>query len=336
MHSGRRSCLRALAMVAASTRVANATDDVSEAKLSVAVGPALPLGKAAERWIEHLQAPGDAPVAAKLHPGASLAGRDPARELPALRDGLADLAVGSALQWSLQVPSFGVFALPWRAPEDRQLDAIARDPAVLDLLRARLAAAGAHLVALAPLGYREIATIARPIRAPEDLAGLRLRAAPSPLLHDVLRSLGAVPQTMPYAEAQGRFARRELDGQEGAPTALAAAGVTSSGHRHVTDLGGVGDAMVFAVRAATWASWTPAQRQRAAAAATRAVAETDALGREQAALRQLAAQGAAVLRLTSAGQQAFRAAVRDADARWQEVVGADVVRAADSAAAAAK
>jgi len=333
----RRFLLGALAVTLAAAPPARsaAQDAPAELKLSVAVGPALPLGKAAARWGELLGEMGEGAVAAKLHPGASLAERDPGREFAALKDARADLATGSALQWSLQVPALGVFALPWIAPEDAQLAAMARDAALRELLRERVAAAGAQLVALAPLGYREIANSVRPIRAPEDVAGLRLRATASPLLQDVLRALGVVTQSMPFAEAQAAFAAGRLDGQEGPPSALAAGRVAARGQRHVTDLGGIGDAMVFAVRSGVWSAWTPAQRERARTAAERAIAETKALEAEQAALRQLAAQGASVLRLTPAGQQAFRAAVREADVRWRATVGAEVVEAAERAVAGA-
>src|SRR6187200_305028 len=85
----------------------------AELKLSVAVAPAFPLGAAAKAWGEALAAAPDGAVASKLHPGASLAQRDPARELLALRDGAADLAVGSALAWSAQLPALAIYALPW-------------------------------------------------------------------------------------------------------------------------------------------------------------------------------------------------------------------------------
>jgi TRAP-type C4-dicarboxylate transport system substrate-binding protein len=325
-----------VALLLAYPAPSRASDEAGgELKLSVAVGPTMPLGKAAERWSELLREAGTGAIAAKLHPGASLAERDPARELAALKEARADLAVGSALQWSLQAPALGVFALPWIAPEDAQLAALAQDATLRELLRARLAALGVHLVALAPLGYREIANAARPIRAPEDLAGLRLRATASPQLQDVLRALGAITQSMSFAEAQAAFAGGKLDGQEGWPTALAAARVVARGQRHVTDLGGIGDAMVFAVHAAVWAAWSPPQQERALAAAERAITEVRALEAEQRALKQLAGQGAAVLRLTPAGQQAFRAAAREVDARWRATVGPDVVAAAEHAAAAA-
>lgn len=312
-----------------STIFAQAVSAAAELKLSVAVGPALPLGKAAQRWGELLRDGGDAAIATKLHPGASLAGRDPARELLALADGRADLAVGSSLQWSMQVPALAVFSLPWIAPQDAQLDALAADAELRALLAARLAESGVTLVTLAPLGYREIATATKPIRAPGDMAGLRLRTAPSPLLQETLLALGARPQTLPLAQAQAAFATGQLDGQEGLPTALAAARALAGGQRHVTDLGGVAEALVFAVRSAVWEAWTPAQQAHARRTAEQAIGETRPLEREHAALRRLAGQGVLLLRLTVAGQQAFRHAATDVAQRWRATVGTKVVERAE-------
>ena len=303
----------------------------AELKVSVAVGPALPLGRAAERWAALLTESAGKRFAAKLYPGASLAGRDAAREFAALQDGTADLAVGSALQWSMQVPALAVFCLPWMVPENRALESLAANVPLRDALAARLDARGVVLVALAPLGYRELATTTRAIRAPADLTGLRLRAAPSPLVHDLLLALGALPQAIPFTQAQAAFASGTLDGQEGPPSALAAARAAIGGIRHLTDWGAIADAMVFAVRKTLWSAWSEADRAAARTAAERAITATAPLLREDAAVRQLAAHGVAVVRITPAGHDAFRATVRNVEARWREAIGSDVVALAESA-----
>jgi TRAP-type transport system periplasmic protein len=305
-----------------------------ELKVSVASGPALPLGKAAERWAALLTEVADPSFTAKLYPGVSLAGRDAAREFATLKDGKADLAVGSALQWSLQVPALGVFSLPWIAPEPRALEALTASESLRNALAARLESQGVVLVALAPLGYREVATTTRAIRGPADVTGLRLRASPSPLLHDMLLALGALPRSMSFAEAQAAFASGKLDGQEGSPTALAAARAVASGQRHLTAWAAIGDAMVFAVRKPLWDGWSEPQRDKVRRAAQQAIAETGALAREDAAVRRLAQDGMAVVRITAAGHDAFRAAVREVTARWREAFGGDVANLADKALAA--
>jgi TRAP-type C4-dicarboxylate transport system substrate-binding protein len=304
-----------------------------EIKVSVATGPALPLGKAAERWAQFLTETGGVRFAAKLYPGAALAGRDAARELATLKDGKADLAVGSALQWSLQVPALGVFSLPWIAPENRALEALAASEPLRNALASRLESQGVVLVALAPLGHREVATTTRAIRGPADVKGLRLRTSPSPMLPDVLLALGAFPQAMSFVEAQAAFAKGALDGQEGSPTALAAARAVASGQRHLTEWGAIGDAMVFAVRKSLWDGWSEPEREAVRLAASKAIAQTGALAREEAAVRRLAQDGMAVVRITAAGHEAFRAAVKDITMRWREAIGADIVAIAERALA---
>jgi TRAP-type C4-dicarboxylate transport system substrate-binding protein len=302
-----------------------------ELRLSVAVGQALPLGKAAERWAAGINEAARGGFLAKPYPGATLAGRDPARELLALADGRADLAVGSALEWSAQVPALAVFALPWFAPSRRDLEALAADAALRAALSARLDAAGVVMVALAPLGHRAIATAERPIRGPGDLAGLRLRAAPSPLLQETLAALGAAPQSIPFAQAKAAFANGGLDGQEGPFTALVASRASAFVPTHVTDWGAFADVMVFAVRKPVWEGWSAAERDAAARAAEVAVRAADAPAAEARALDDLARHGAAVLRLTPAGHEAFRAAVRVVDERWRQAIGTEIVEIAERA-----
>src|SRR3954467_2673168 len=100
--------------------VLNAQDKPRELKLSTAVGPAYPLGRAGERWAQLLNEGAAGAFEARQYPGAVLALRDPLREFGALRAGDADVAVGSAIVWSAQLPAFAVYGLPWIAVESQQ------------------------------------------------------------------------------------------------------------------------------------------------------------------------------------------------------------------------
>lgn len=324
------TCIALFVLVAQPLPSSAASDALaSPLKVSVAVGPVLPLGHAAERWTQLLNESGHARLAAKLHPGGALFERDAARELAALKDGRVDAAVGSTLPWSLSIPALGVFSLPWLAPDARALGALTASAALREMLASRLEAQGVVLVALAPLGHREVATVGRAIRSPGDVQGLRLRASPSPLLHDALSALGALPQAMPFTQAQAALSSGALDGQEGPPSALAAARVAVGGQRHLTLWGAIGEAMLFAVRKSLWEQWSEAERESVRRAAHQAIAETDAPAREDAAVRKLAQNGIAVVRITSAGHDAFRSGVREASARWRNAIGDDVVSLAE-------
>jgi len=306
-------------------------DGPPEVPVSVAVGSAFPLGAAAERWATLITERVDKAFIARLHPGATLAQRDPALELAALQAGKAELAVASALQWSAQVSPLGVYGLPWLAPGPKEIETLAADAALTAALAAKLDGAGVTLVAVAPLGWRALATTTRAVNGPDDVKGLRLRIAPLPYLRDLMLALEALPQSMGYPEAQAAFANRTLDGQEAMPTVLAATRINASGQRHVADWRAVADVMLFAVRNETWRRWPEVTRATVRLAAAEAAREASALAREEAALKQLAQSGVAVVRTTAAGHAAFRSATQVVDARWREAIGADVAALAEQA-----
>src|SRR6516162_7273043 len=146
-----RSAVPALlvaAMLAVSTALAQQPGDKgSEWKVSTAVGPAFALGAAGETWAKRIGERSGGKLAAKLYPGAALADREPSREFAALARGAADLAVGSSLLWSVQVPELNVIGLPWIAADAKALDAL-----VSGALKERLDAAIQRAGAI-PLAY---------------------------------------------------------------------------------------------------------------------------------------------------------------------------------------
>lgn len=308
----------------------------AELKLSVAVAPAFPLGAAAKAWAEAMAAAAAGRVDAKLYPGASLAQRDAGREFFAVRDGQADLAVGSALAWSIQLPAAGVYALPWIAPEPEDLAALVAAPEVAGLVMKRAEAAGVVIVALAPLGHRALATVERVVRSPADLKDLRLRVTGGPAVVETLAALGARPEAMGFVQAQEALAAGRLDGQDGMATSFVAARFPATGYRQLAQLGAFGDAMLFAVRRPVWNEWTDAQRASAVATARAVARGIDAQRKEADAERELVAGGMGETRLTPAGIEAFAALAAQARSAREQVVGADVVAAAKRVVALAR
>jgi TRAP-type transport system periplasmic protein len=303
-------------------------------KLSIAQSPAFPLGRAGERWAQLLneRAVG---VEVKLHPGATLSGRDPGREFGALRDGAADLAVGSALVWSTQAPLLAAFALPWLAPEPPARAVLATDPALRAIVERGLDRAGVVLLAVAPLGDRVLATVGDFAQSAADLSGKRVRLPPYPLLIDTFAALGVRGESLGYADALAALAAGALDGQEGRPTTLAATRIGATALKFVTQWRAFSDVMLFAVRRPVWDTWSDEQRTAARATAQAAAAEVNAPEREDAALAGLNQQGVTIVRLSPAQRAAFRAAVESVWAKWTPMIGAEAVAAAQAAVARA-
>jgi TRAP-type C4-dicarboxylate transport system substrate-binding protein len=307
----------------------------SEWKLSTALGPAYPEGKAGEIWATLLRERSQGRLQVTLFPGATLAQRDPAREFAALRDGGIDLAVGSAASWAVQVQALNLVALPWLVPDAEALDAL-RQSDVATMLAARVEAAGVIPLAWASGGFIELAST-RAIHAPSDLNGLALRASASLLLRDTLLALGARPASMSAENALAAQRSGALDGEVTSVAAYRISRIYAVGMTHLLVWGAQADLLLFAVNRRLWDGLSDTDRELVRQAARDAAVDVSALARAQsdtAALEALTRQGATVTRLTASGKQPFREATRSVYERWAPVIGADLVRAAEAAVAA--
>jgi TRAP-type C4-dicarboxylate transport system substrate-binding protein len=307
-----------------------------ELKVSVAIGPAYALGKAADHWAKRIAESGSGALTAKLFPGATLARRDPLAEFAALRDGGADLAVGSTLQWSALVPALGVVGMPWLASDARQLDALAGD-GFGDRLSAAIEEAGVVPLALAPLGHRQFVVRDRTVQTPADLQGVRVRVG-APQIAVLFGTLGARPMVMSFAEAQAALASGALDAQEGALATLAASGVDAAGLNRIVLWNATAEIAVFAANRGRWNALTEGERALVRATAREIAAGLGAQVREEndAALTALRKRGAAAAPLAAAQRAAFVAATRELYGRQAAAAGEDLSRAAEEAVAKAQ
>jgi TRAP-type transport system periplasmic protein len=304
-------------------------------KLSTAQGPAYPMGKAGEVWATLIRERSGGLLAVAHYPGATLSSRDPARELLALREGSIDLAVGSTLAWSMQVPELNVLALPWLVPDASALDAlIAGD--VGKRLSALLEAGGVVPVAWLGNGFTELAS-KKAVRKPADLNAMQVRVQALPLMKETIAALGAKPSAMTAAEARSALESGQLDAQETSVAAYSAARLYAGPLVHLQLWHAHADALIFAVNRSVWESWPEAQRKLVGDAAIEASREALALARrfdDEGALARLASHGTIVTRPTAHGRALFRDAARAVYDRWKQSIGVELVDAAEAAISA--
>jgi TRAP-type C4-dicarboxylate transport system substrate-binding protein len=306
-------------------------------KLSTAQGPAYPLGKAGEVWATLIRERSGGRLPVTHYPGATLSSRDPVREFHALRDRAFELAVGSTLAWSLQVPQLNVLALPWLVPDEQALGALIEGD-VGKRLSAILESAGVVPVAWVANGFVELAS-KMPVRKPADLALARVRAQPLPLIEETLAALGARPSATTAADARAALESGQLDAQETSVAAYSALRLYAGPLVHLQLWHAHADALVFAVNRSVWDSWSEADRGLVREAALDASRQAIAMARrldDEGALAKLGAQGAIVTRLTPAGRHAFREAARAVYDRWTPIIGPELVDAAEAGISAAQ
>jgi TRAP-type C4-dicarboxylate transport system substrate-binding protein len=308
-----------------------------ELKLSTALGPVYPQGKAGERWAALIRERSAGRIAVRHYPGATLFQRDASREFDALREGSIALAVGSTLAWSPYAVELNLPALPWLVPDERAMVALL-DSAVSAGLAARLEALGVVVVAWAANGFREVAS-KRPLRMPADFAGLRVRTPGLPLLDETLAALGASTTTMNGANARLATLAGSLDAEETTVSAFRASRAAAMGFTHLQLWDAHADALVFAVNRRVWDAWSGGDRELVRQAARDAATDAVALRLAQSgdtALGEAVRQGATVTRLTTAGKEAFRKATRPVYDRWAAAIGGDVVERAEEAIAGSR
>lgn len=320
---------------------AQAQNYKAEYKLSTVVGTAFPWGKGGEIWAELVKQRTNGRINIKLYPGTSLVQGDQTREFTAIRQGVIDLAVGSTINWSPQVKELNLFSLPFLMPDYAAMDAITQGPVGQDLF-ALVEKAGVVPLAWGENGYREISNSKRDIRKPDDMKGLKIRVVGSPLFIDTFTALGANPTQMSWADAQPALASGAVDGQENPLSIFTAAKLPTVGQKHLTMWGYVADPLIFVVNRDVWQSWTPADREIVKQAAIDAGKQEIELARkglaeaDPAVLKDIAAGGVTVTRLSPAEREAFVAATRPVYDKWKNTIGAPLVTKAEQAIAARK
>src|SRR5574344_1700161 len=98
--------------------------EVNAYSVSTVLSDAYPWGQAAVKWAELVEERSEGKIKLKIYPNAQLVSGDQTREFSAMRSGLIDMAVGSTINWSTQVPELNLFSLPFLMPDDAAVDAI--------------------------------------------------------------------------------------------------------------------------------------------------------------------------------------------------------------------
>jgi tripartite ATP-independent transporter DctP family solute receptor len=311
----------------------------AEYKVSTVLGAPFPWGLMAQRWVDLVKERTGGRIVMKVYPGTSLVGGDQTREFTAMRQGVIDMAVGSTINWSPQVPELNLFSLPFLMPDFEAIDAITQGEAgkkLFDIIAAK------DIVPLAwgENGFRELSNSKRAIRTPADLKGLKLRVVGSPLFNDIFTALGANPTQMSWADAQPALSTGAVDGQENPLSIFKNAKLHTVSQKHLTLWHYVADPLIFAVSKQVLASFSEADQKIVREAAIEAgkfgveIARKGATPEDQSLLKEIGASGVEVVSLSPAELKPFQDATKSVYEKWKTRIGVDLVTAAEKAVAA--
>jgi TRAP-type C4-dicarboxylate transport system substrate-binding protein len=238
-------------------------------------------------------------------------GRSAADLLDLVECGDVHLCYFSSSYLTKRVPALGVLDIPFQF-DDRH-DTRARLDGGLGALLRREVAARTEYEALAfwDNGLRNISNGRRPIRMPDDCAGLRIRTLPSAGYHATFRALGMEPVVIDVGNMVEAVATGEVDAQENPLANMKLFGlqryhpfVTMTGHFH-------GIALVLC-NARSLASWPEDIRSALYAAVSEGTAAQWRFASEEEVAARLAleAGGVGIIDPDEAARAAFRRAVR--------------------------
>ncbi len=304
-----------------------------EYKTSLVVGPTGPWGEAAAKFADLVKDRSAGKINIKNYfAGQLFAGRQ-TNEFLLLRQGVADFAWGSTINWSPQVKELNLFSLPFFFPGYEAMDAVQNSEVGKRIFRI-VEEKGVVPLCWGENGFREVTNSKRPIRTPAEMEGLKIRVVGSPIFIDIFKTLGANPVSMNWAEAQTAFQQGTVDGQENPVVSVITPFKLWQSQKHITLWKYAIDPLILGVSKTTWDSFEPADHALIRKAGEEMCAwqkkgARAGLQESTAAIENLKANGMTVTTLTPKELEGFKEKTLGVYTRWGQEIGPDLIANAE-------
>jgi len=181
-------------------------------KFSHVAAPDTPKGQAANEFKRLAEERTKGRVKVEVYPNSMLF-KD-AEELDALRIGSVQMLAPVPGKFGpAGIPEFEVFDLPYLFPDIDAVHRAYKSKAATDLMK-KLEPNGMIGLAFWDNGFR-VMSANRPIHVPPDMKGLKMRINSSKVNAAIMKSVGALPQTMAFSEVYQGLQTGVIDGTEG-------------------------------------------------------------------------------------------------------------------------
>jgi tripartite ATP-independent transporter DctP family solute receptor len=280
-----------------------------------------PSNVAAKQFAERVASRTDGEIKINIFPNNVLGG--PPEQAQQIKLGTIDMGLPTQGQLDKYDTAFAAVMLPfiWDSPQHafRVLDG----PAMAWL--APLAEKqGFILLHNWEYGFRNVTNNVRPINAPGDVKGLKLRAPPELQIQASMEALGATVQAIAFPELYLALSQKVVDGEEN-PIAVIYFNKFYEVQKHLAVTRHIYNNMIHTVSAAAWARLTPGQQAifREESASAGEFMRKLIADQEDEQIKRIEAAGMAVTRPDLAP---FRAMMGPAYERIAAYAGADNVK----------
>jgi tripartite ATP-independent transporter DctP family solute receptor len=205
--------MKLVSLVAVATLALSVGSAFAQTKLTLGHGaaPGNPRHEAAVHFANAVKQKSGGKIEVQVAPSAQLG--DDAAMLTALRSGTLDMSANSQGAASTIVPEYAAFGMPFLFTDPAQAFKLLDGPLGKELAEK---SAAKNLVVLGywDNGIRHVSNSKRPILAPADLKGLKIRTPPDAVTIDIMGALGAETQQIKFAELYVALQQGVVDGQE--------------------------------------------------------------------------------------------------------------------------
>ena len=162
-------------LFAAAMTIGSFAAEAKELRLSMAPPPNSPWGKVAQKFVDKVTEISGGELTVKAFMASKLGGEQDV--IKQIARGRIDMGVMSNTAVSLVVPEFGLLASPYAFDSAEQFDCVA-DKHLLSTFGSEFDAAGIRTISWMEVGYQVVYS-KDGVRVPGDLAGMKIRTAPS-------------------------------------------------------------------------------------------------------------------------------------------------------------
>ncbi|MER0240003.1 DctP family TRAP transporter solute-binding subunit [Fulvimarina sp. MAC8] len=281
--------------------------------------------KGAEKFNELLEERSGGEMDIRIFPNAQLTGGDQMKQAEMVGRGSLDFVVTSAINVTPLVPEMAVFSLPYLYSGYEDVDATTSG-APGDKMEEILAERGIVVLAWGENGFREVTNNVKPIKAPADMEGLKMRVA-GPMYIDVMNALGANPQQMQWTETFSALQQGVVDGQENPIGAVIIPQRVYEVQKYLTTWHYSYDPIFVGVSQQLWDSWDQETQEMVRTSAEEAMEYQKEITRKdtEEGAAFLTEQGMEIYEPTDEEIDAFRQATKPAFDTWAEKVGTEIV-----------
>jgi len=309
-------------LVAAATLVICASVS-AQTKLTLGHGaaPGNPRHEAAVHFANVVKQKSGGRLEVQVAPSAQLG--DDAAMLTALRSGTLDMSANSQGATATVVPEYAAFGMPFLFTDSAQAFKVLDGPLGRELADK---SAKKNLVVLGywDNGIRHVSNSRKPVLAPTDLKGLKIRTPPDAVTIDIMGALGAETQQIKFAELYVALEQGVVDGQEN-PLANIYASKLYEVQKYISLTGHKFEMNPFLMSKRTWDRLSEADRKVITEAATDATQLQRKLSREadEKLVAELKSRG---VRVDAVNTKPFVTATQAVTTKWEAGPTGDYVK----------